>query len=107
MAAPTVVSADELSVIVTGLASPAPEICTLAAPVVGVKLVAEVRVSPPVTVVEMAVPVEPEDRLPISALAIWSPASTWNAEVLELKDSSWPPLASVLTEAVMLAPFKA
>ena len=41
-----------------------------------------------------AAPVVP-DRLPRKAFAMRSPASTWNAALLEVKDTCWPPDASV------------
>src|ERR1035441_6261605 len=59
------------------------------------------------TVVVREAPVEPLEKLPMRALAIWSPAATWNAEVLDVNASCWPPLASVWTEATMPAALSA
>src|ERR1039458_8792653 len=99
----TVTSLVEFKVRETGLAMLAPWIWTVTLPVEGVKLVvvgeARAAVAPPVTVVARVAPVVPELKFPNSPLAIWSPASTWKAEVLELKASCCLPVLSVLMEA--------
>src|ERR1035437_4471051 len=47
------------------------------------------------------------EKLPIKALAIWSPASTWNAEVLDVNANCLVPSVFVNTEAEMPASLKA